>query len=406
MATSECFSHSPDLSGCALTELFGIYVQVPFCASKCSFCNFSSEVAPTTIFDSYVEALKQEIFRVAAERRSRRLPKLEVDTIYVGGGTPSLLGAQRLAVLSGALRSAFDIQEGAESTLEITPQSADDALLRELLTAGVNRLSIGAQSFDDRELASVGRLHSALDIEEQAKRARQAGFTNLNLDLLAGLPYQTMESWQRSLQQALKLGPEHISVYLFEADEKSRLGREALRRGNSYHGGALPNEDFLADAYEWAREFLAQEGYVQYEISNFALPGYESRHNRKYWERRPYLGFGAGAHSFDGQSRWVNEVSPEAYCRKFAQRESPIAERRTLSPTEQIEEFFFLGLRQTKGVSLAQAQSWWGAPPWNWWQPRVESLEREGWLREQDGWLRLSERAYLVSNAVFQEFLR
>ncbi len=389
-----------------MREAFGIYIQVPFCASKCTFCNFSSEVVSAAIFDPYVEALRQEIFRVAAGRCSRYFAGIEVDTIYVGGGTPSLLGAQRIKAIFEALREVFKVKEGAESTLEITPRSADNALLLELLAAGTNRLSIGAQSFDDRELAGVGRLHSALDIEEQVKRARQAGFKNLNLDLLAGLPYQTMESWRRSLQQALRLQPEHISVYLFEADEKSRLGREALQQGNSYHADALPDEDFLADAYECAREFLVQAGYIQYEISNFALPGYESRHNRKYWERRPYLGFGAGAHSFDGKSRWLNEVSPEVYCRKLAQGESPVTERRRLSPTEQIEEFFFLGLRQTKGVRLDQAHRRWGAPPWNWWQPRVEWLEHEGWLREQDGWLRLSEQAYLVSNAVFQEFLR
>lgn len=385
-------------------ETLGIYIQVPFCASKCTFCNFSSQVAPAKVFDVYVDALEREINgRISGEYQV--LAGCCADTIYVGGGTPSLLGADRLTCILGALQRRFNIDSAAESTLEITPGSANELLLEKLIRLGVNRLSIGAQSFDDRELRCVGRLHTAANISEQVLRARRAGFGNISLDLIAGLPHQSMASWQASLEQAVRLRPEHVSVYLFEADEKSRLGNEVLRQGTLYGADALPNEDFQAEAYEWAREFLAAEGYTQYEISNFALPGFESRHNQRYWQLMPYLGFGAGAHSFDGVKRWVNEVSPEVYCEKVAKGESPVAESRTLSRTEQAEEFFFLGLRERRGVNLGQARSQWGGPPWDWWQARASALKQEGWLEEEGEWLRLSERALLVANEIFQEFL-
>ncbi|HET7100711.1 MAG TPA: coproporphyrinogen III oxidase, partial [Terriglobia bacterium] len=191
----------------------------------------------------------------------------------------------------------------------------------------------------------------------------------------------------------------------FEVDEKSRLGSETLRHGTLYSADAVPGDDFQAEAYERARELLAGEGYAQYEISNFALPGFESHHNQGYWQLKPYLGFGAGAHSFDGTRRWVNEISPEVYCDMVEKCESPIADSRTLSQNEQVEEFFFLGLRQRRGVDLEQARGKWGNPPWNWWQARASALKQEGWLEEDCGWLRLSQRAFLVSNEVFQEFL-
>lgn len=382
-------------------ESVGIYIQIPFCASKCTFCNFSSQVAPAKVFDAYVDALEREIRGLNCRDLSRRL----IDTVYAGGGTPSLLGAERLKRIFSALQDRFSIIVAAEFTLEITPGSADDKLLDKLVRLGVNRLSIGAQSFDDRELRCVGRLHTAADIDAQVSRARRAGFQNISLDLIAGLPHQSMASWQTSLQRVVRLHPEHVSVYLFEADEKSRLGSETLRHGSLYSADSVPDEDFQAEAYECAREFLAAEGYRQYEISNFALPAFESRHNQRYWQRRPYLGFGAGAHSFDGTRRWMNVVDPDAYCQRLAQGELPIAESRELSPTEQVEEFFFLGLRQRRGVSLGQARGKWGNPPWDWWKARADTLKQEGWLEEEGGWLRLSQRALLVSNEIFQEFL-
>jgi oxygen-independent coproporphyrinogen-3 oxidase len=390
-------------------ESLGIYVQVPFCASKCSFCNFSSRVVRPAVFDGYCCAVIREIDLLQAfyakEAIGSHLLGLPVDTIYVGGGTPSLLGAERLGRIFGALKGRLEVAPRSESTLEVTPGSANIHFLQSARELGINRLSIGAQSFADRELRVTGRLHSACDTRDLVRRARHAGFDNINLDLIAGLPYQTKDSWLASLGQALVLGPEHVSVYLFEIDDGSRLGGEVLRHGTRYHAAAVPDEEFMAGAYETARELLEREGYVQYEISNFALPGLESRHNRKYWRLEPYLGLGAGAHSFDGSRRWSNETAVQVYEEKLGRGESPMAETWTLSPAQQLEEFFFLGLRQREGVDLRLAANRWGASQVSRHEARIDALARHGWLERAAGRVRLSDRALLVSNEIFQEFL-
>lgn len=389
-------------------ETLGLYIQVPFCASKCTFCNFSSQVAPVQAYEPYVRSLEREaaIFAQLCGQNGMRedLAGLPVETIYFGGGTPTLLGTGPLEMIFGAIRKNFDAAAPSEVTVEMTPGSADSSLLNFLLSAGVNRLSIGAQSFEDRVLRSVGRLHSAEETIQQVKVARRAGFQNIGLDLIAGLPYQTFESWERDLQTLARLKPDHVSIYLFEADEKSRLGKEVLGQGGR-NGAALPGEDFMARAYELGCEFLANEGYEHYEISNFALPGRRSIHNQKYWQRRPYLGLGAGAHSFDGLIRWSNEVSPDKYQACITRNELPVAEKHAIGPIEEIEEFFFLGLRQRDGVSLDHARARWSNPPLNEWIEKARHLENDGYLEQSEGRLRLTSQAYLISNEVFQEFL-
>src|SRR5947207_8633296 len=277
----------------------GLYVQIPFCASKCTFCNFSSGVERREAIDATLAALVKEIERLPAiygeGGLGARLFALPVDTIYFGGGTPPIAGRMRLTRVLDALGRRFRRADSIELTMEMTPGSADEAFLDWARRAGINRLSIGAQTFADEELRAVGRLHSAEETREFLRHARRAGFKNLSLDLIAGLPHQTMASWRESLSSTARLEPEHCSVYLFEIDEKSRLGNEVLRHGARYAADAVPSEDFMADAYEAAREFLSSEGYAQYEISNFARPGFESRHNRKYWRREPVAGLGPGA---------------------------------------------------------------------------------------------------------------
>ncbi len=387
----------------------GLYVQVPFCASKCSFCNFSSQVAPSGQFDRYCESLVREIAGFPARVESfgigERLLDFPVDTLYMGGGTPTLLGAERLARIVAALRRRFQRVDPIEFTLEATPGSADESFLERAREFGVNRLSIGAQSFQDRELRAVGRLHSAADTRETVRRARRAGLKNLNLDLIAGLPHQTPDSWCDTLRAAVELAPEHVSVYLFEMDEKSRLGREALAGGARYHAEALPSDEFTADAYEQARELLERHGYIQYEISNFARPVFASRHNRKYWQLEPYVGFGAGAHSFDGCRRWANEPAVEAYEGKLERGEPPLTGLLELSPRDQIEEFFFLGLRAREGIDLGRARRRWGREAMATREARVAELVRHGWLEEDRDQVRLSRHAYLVSNEIFEQFL-
>ncbi len=387
----------------------GVYIQIPFCASKCSFCNFSSGVERSSIFDQYTRSLQAEITGLAgfyAERAiSHETLKLSVDSVYFGGGTPTLLGAERLVQVVGTLRAQLEFSSDIEFTLETTPGSAEAGLLQSLRRLGVNRLSIGAQTFDDRELRAVGRLHSAADSVELVGRAREAGITNLSLDVIAGLPHQSATSFHRTLEAAARLRPEHISLYLFEIDEKSRLGREVVHQGNRYDAEAVPDEQFMVDAYESGREFLAAEGYIQYEISNFALPSYESRHNRKYWRLAPYVGFGAGAHSFDGARRWANHVDARSYMTILGGAHSPIEDCHTLAPEEQVEEFFFLGLRQLEGVDLSWARERWGGRRIKPWEDKIQSLTQAGWLAWEGDRVRLCPHSCLVSNEIFQEFV-
>jgi len=393
-------------------DTLGIYIQIPFCSSKCSFCNFSSKVAPSNVLANYLDDLMREIDLLPQLGRTpwnrnnpTHLLELPVDSVYLGGGTPTLAGGEGLTRIFTALRERFRFQPAPEIAIEMTPDSADRDLLDSCRALGINRLSIGAQSFEDRELRCVGRLHTAAETIEQVRRAREARFENISLDLIAGLPHQTRSSWLHSLHQTIELAPGHISTYLFEVDEKSRLGNEVLHHGDRYHASAVPGDDFMADAYEQARALLLASGYLQYEISNFARPGFESHHNRKYWRLEPYLGLGAGAHSFDGRARWSNERSPADYAASLDRGELPIFERRALSEQEMMEEFFFLGLRQQEGVDLDRAASRWGRAALDSWQPQIDSLLERGLLESQGGRLRLPPRAYLVSNEVFQEFV-
>ena len=391
------------------TPPLGIYVQVPFCASKCSFCNFSSRVERQTIFDQYTDGVRHELDGLKARLEALGIRPdilaLPVDSVYFGGGTPTLLGEERLSHMVRALRDRLRWGEEIEFTLETTPGSVDAGFLQALRGMGVNRLSVGAQTFDERELGAVGRLHSVQDSIDLVRQARHAGFRNISVDLIAGLPYQTEESFRRSLEAAAALIPEHVSLYLFEVDEKSRLGREVLHEGGRYHAPDVPGEDFMAEAYQAGCSFLTDHGYVQYEISNFARPGFESRHNRKYWRLEPYLGLGAGAHSFDGVRRWSNQTDVRRYLAKVEAGESPLDEFRALTVEEQVEEFLFLGLRQVEGVNLEVARARWGAACLKPWESRIENLAREGWLARQGDVVRLEPRAYLVSNEIFQEFV-
>jgi putative oxygen-independent coproporphyrinogen III oxidase len=393
----------------APAETLGVYVQIPFCASKCSFCNFSSRVGAPAAIPRYAAALRCELERLPDfyARASVRadLLSLPVDSVYFGGGTPPLVGGAEFEEICTALKKRFRFSPGVEFTVEATPGSADREFLQCARALGVNRLSIGAQSFDDRELRRVGRLHSAAATADLVQRARHAGIENINLDLIAGLPGQTAASWQVSLGSALALRPEHLSVYLFEIDEKSRLGNEVLAGGWRYDAALVPSEAFMAEAYGAAQEALVRAGYAQYEISNFALPGFESRHNRRYWMREPYAGLGAGAHSFDGVRRWANETAADRYVALVERDASPVAETRALTETEQIEEFFFLGLRQREGVDLAMARGRWGRDRLAPWETKIGALAAAGWLERRKDAVALSERTYLVSNEIFQEFL-
>jgi len=379
----------------------GIYIQVPFCQTKCTYCNFHTGPAARGLYAPYARAVEREIWQRATTSRDAAAegsPCLgPVDTIYVGGGTPSLLDPADLASILATVRDCFAFADG-EVTLEADPETITSEKAAAWRAAGINRISLGAQSFHDKELIAAGRMHRRQDIFRAVQLLRAAGFANISLDLIAGLPHQTYASWRESLAELLGLRPEHISIYLLEVDEGSRLGKEALAGGSRYGASAIPDDDAMASFYELACEELAAAGYEHYEISNWALPGFRSRHNLKYWRREPYLGFGAGAHSFDGRWRWANAHDPAAYVATIEQGQLPTEQREEVTRAQALEEEMFLGLRQLEGIDFARIEREYEAAHLG---ARIAELEAQGLVEREGTRVRLAPAKLTVSNEVF-----
>jgi oxygen-independent coproporphyrinogen-3 oxidase len=385
----------------------GLYIQVPFCQTKCTYCNFHTGVFAKGLYAPYLHAVCRELAEHRALHHSIGLAlpaedgdSLVVDTVYIGGGTPSLLDPADLACILDAVRSRFPWRL-EEVTLEADPETVSAEKAGFWRATGFNRVSMGVQSFSDTELAAAGRRHRRGDIFNATRLLREAGIQNLSFDLIVGLPHQTAKSWSDSLDNLLRLRPEHASIYLLEIDEGSRLGREVLSGGRRYSAGSLPDDDSMAAFYERACERLAQEGYEHYEISNWSLPGFPSRHNLKYWRREPYWGFGAGAHSFNGQQRWANAHDPASYAAAIEGGRLPVEQREVVTRQQALEEELFLGLRQLEGIDLTRIEKQYNAS----FRGRVEAL-RENGLVEFDGQrLRLAPSRLTVANEVFVELL-
>ena len=388
----------------------GLYISVPFCRTKCSYCNFASDVFSRAAYDQYVARVVEDIEGAfpAAAGLGCALPET-VDSIYLGGGTPSILDSDQLIRIFTALRDKFAVSADAEVTVECAPATLTPALIETLLACGVNRVSQGVQSFVDREAQSVGRLHKRATVLEEIERLRSAGITNLNIDLIAGLPHQTAASWELSLRETVASGVPHVSVYMLEIDEDSRLGRELIAGGTRYHAHFVPDEDATADLYTQACDTLNAAGIPQYEISNFARPGWESRHNLKYWTRQPYLGFGVDAHSMlpsrDGANcraiRFSTPDSLDAYINRS------LGLTTAVSPSAELEETFFLGLRLNRGLDLEMVRDGFGSERLAALQPVIDEAVREELLLLKEGTnLRLTARGRLLSNEVFARFLR
>src|SRR6266481_5266392 len=396
----------------------GIYVQVPFCQTKCTYCNFHTGVVASSRFRPYVEAVCREIrehrlmleaaganwpgrLRGGGVARETRCEDLAVDTVYIGGGTPSLLDPAHLQNILNAIRASF-AADLTEVTLEADPETIEAGKAAAWVRAGINRVSLGLQSFSDKELVAAGRMHRRADIYRAVPMLREAGIRNISFDLIAGLSHQTKVSWRQSLEELAVLAPEHVSVYLLEIDEDSRLGKELLQGGEKYSARSVPSEDDMTEFYEMAQQALGAAGYHHYEISNWAKPGYESKHNLKYWRREPYLGFGAGAHSFSGPERWANAHDAATYVNAIQSGRLPVEQQERLTVESALEEELFLGLRQLDGIDVARIERMYGVAL----AGRFDPLASAGLVEREGGVVRVAPGKLSVSNEVFVELMR
>jgi len=395
----------------------GIYIQVPFCQTKCTYCNFRTGAVSPGRFRPYGDAVGREIkncrelLQSAGVQLLRRFnweslgyesafPGL-VDTVYIGGGTPSLLEPELLTSMLQALGQTFSCSF-EEVTLEADPETIEREKADRWLASGIDRVSFGTQSFVDEELKAAGRMHRRADIYRAVPILREAGVRNISFDLIAGLPKQTVTTWRQSLDELVNLSPEHVSIYMMEIDEGSRLGLEVLQGGARYSARDVPAEEQMAEFYETGQGILKDAGYMQYEISNWAKPGYESLHNLKYWRREPYLGFGAGAHSFSGTQRWANRHDAAAYVAAISAGQSALESMEVVTRAQALEEEIFLGLRQLRGINLERIQRDYGVDL----QEKAGRLASSGMIERDGEKIRLAPGKLSISNEVIVELLR
>jgi oxygen-independent coproporphyrinogen-3 oxidase len=361
----------------------GVYVHIPFCEQRCYYCAFTVAVAPEHTYTPYVQRLIREIqFSGFAE---------EPETIFLGGGTPSLVDGQLIENIVSALPRG-----AAEISLEMNPGTLNDAKIEGYLRAGVNRISVGAQSFDDQDLTNAGRLHRPSDTVRDIETLRRSGFNNISIDLIAGLPNQRLDVWKENLRWIERLVPEHVSIYMLDVEERSAWGRGASE---------IPAEDTFAAFYTEAAEALARAGYHHYEISNWARSGFECLHNQKYWTGVPYRGFGVGAHSYSKTHRFWNTASLNEYSCTLDSGKLPIAGTEELTRDMKLEEGFLIGLRRTCGFDVwALAEDLNITYPSEWFD-RVCELEDAGWVRFDGRCLKLTPAGWLLANGITEELL-
>jgi oxygen-independent coproporphyrinogen-3 oxidase len=385
----------------------GVYIHIPFCRSRCSYCDFATGLYESTLASRYVNAVVEEI------SLSEVLADHQVDTIYFGGGTPSLLNPEQLSKLLTSVRDRFQVSIETEVTMEMNPGSAGGssksthtteeliATLCQFRELGITRVSFGAQTFDNLELARLGRSHSAEDVRQTFSNLRSAGFENISFDLIAGLPGQTLNGWNRNVDEALRLRPEHLSFYLLEVHEGTPLA-DHIRRGVQ----PQPDDDLAIEMYELMLERATAVDYQHYEISNLCLPGFESRHNRKYWTNKSYLGFGCSAHSYDGvRHRWSNERDASRYVAMIEGGESPLVDSQILTDEERRAETIFLGLRMMQGIKIDDYQELFGADIREQYADQLQRFQQAGLIASDNERIRLTPAGALLSNEVFAAFL-
>jgi oxygen-independent coproporphyrinogen-3 oxidase len=375
----------------------GIYIHIPFCRARCSYCDFATGTYEGATAKAYVRAVAREI-----EAFESADAHAEVDTIYFGGGTPSLLTPAQVSDVLASVRRRFNVAASAEVTMEMNPGTVNADSLRAFRDEGINRASFGAQTFDERELKRLGRTHTADDTRRTLALLRAAGFNNISFDLIAGLPEQTLEAWRRNLDEALRLRPEHLSLYLLEVHEGTPLA-DQIRQGRY----GAPDPDLAAEMYRLMVERTQSAGYEQYEISNFCLAGRESRHNMKYWTGEPYFGFGCSAHSFDGESvRWSNERDTFAYVKLIEEKRSAVVSREELDARDRSAEALFLGLRLlSRGVNLSEHRARYHSDVLATHAEDLARFDEAGLIEIEGDVLRLTPAGALLSNEVFSAFV-
>jgi oxygen-independent coproporphyrinogen-3 oxidase len=372
----------------------GLYVHIPFCSSRCSYCDFATGLYQTEMAERYVAALIEEI-------KTSRHAGASVDTVYFGGGTPSLLAPAQLDRIIATLSARFEIDPSSEITLEINPGSVTREKLAAFRSLGINRASFGAQTFDDGELAKLGRSHNAADALQTFADLRDAGFTNISFDLIAGLPGQTLSGWKRNIKQALDLNPEHLSFYLLEVHSGTPLA-EHIRRGLQ----PVPDDDLAGEMYQWMLAEASEAGYEHYEISNLCRPGFNSRHNVKYWTTAPYYGFGCSSHSYDGRTRrWSNHRDVLKYVEMIESGKSPVAEEQKLSEADVRAEALFLGMRLMRGVDVRRYRESFGVDLREAHAADLDRFRNAGLLEFDGDMVRLTRTGALLSNEVFAAFV-
>ncbi len=375
---------------------FGIYIHIPFCTTRCNYCHFVIRPWKARSAERYRRAVVREIGAFFA----REHPAGEADSIYFGGGTPSLVPVEHIEEILGTCRKCFPISGDCEISLESNPGTLSPEKAAAYRDLGITRVSIGAQSFDAGELAAIGRDHSGEQIDDSVRLLRGAGIDNLNLDLMLGLPGQAEDSWTADLGRTGALAPSHVSVYMLDLDSGSPLYYHVAKGSCT-----LPEDDRVSDWYLQARLYLCERGYQQYEISNFALRGYECRHNLKYWLRRPVLGFGVGSHSYDGTSRYASYSSMSAYLEAVEAGCSPIEWRAPVSEEQALEETLFLGLRLNRGLDWQRLRDEFNSPRLDRYEDSMKEMSQNGLLEWQDSVVRLTPSGMLLSNDVFSRFV-
>jgi oxygen-independent coproporphyrinogen-3 oxidase len=377
-------------------EDVGLYLHVPFCRAKCAYCDFNSYAGLDGLHDRYVRALCLELHSFAATLPT---PTPEIDTIYIGGGTPTVLAASELVQVLVSSQECSCCAPGCEISIEANPGTVGPANLSALRRAGANRLSLGAQSFQMDELALLGRIHAPQDIRQALTHAREAGFDNVNLDLMYGLPEQTIESWRSTLQQALDLRPEHLSLYALSLEQGTRLAAMVDQ-------GVLqqPDEDLAADMYEIAVEYLARAAYEHYELSNWAMPKRACRHNLRYWQTKPYVGFGAGAHSYYEGLRWYNSAQPLDYVKRAESGLSPREAQETIAPSDMMAESMILGLRLLQGIRFDEFERRHAHDLRTIYATELAELQQIDLVTLDSLSVRLTQKGLLLANQVFSRF--